>query len=213
HHDGTNHAGGPFLSGWPVRGIISANVLPVVGNGVPNSPALADVDGDGVADVVLVAIVGVPDVYGGDGQRKFTMQNSSFGAQADAKASPMIVLIANPTVGDLDNDGQVDIVCPAAGFQAANAFATGGVRADFQHEVGAWNAKSGEFLPAFPRRIDDWQFFGNALIADMDNDGLPEVVQGSAGYYLHPWDAKGLGPQGWPEVTGGLGIGAAAHRA
>jgi MYXO-CTERM domain-containing protein len=202
-HDGTNHAGGPFLPGWPVRGIISANVLPVVGNGVPNSPALADVDGDGVPDVILVTIVGVPYVYGGDGQRMLTMQNSTFGAQADAKDSPMIVLIANPTVGDVDNDGQVDIVCPAAGFQAANAFATGGVRADFQHEVGAWNAKSGEFLPAFPRRIDDWQFFGNALIADMDNDGLPEVVQGSAGYYLHAWNKNGAEPKGWPKFTGG----------
>ena len=202
-HDGMNHPGGPFLPGWPIRGIISADVLPVVGNGVPNAPALLDVDGDGVLDVVLVTIVGVPKIFGGDGQLKQTMQNSQFGAQSDAHDSPMIVLIANPSVGDVDNDGKPDIVCPAAGFQAANAFATGGIRADFQHEVGAWNAQSGEFLPGFPRRIDDWQFFGNPLIADLDGDDLPEVVEGSAGYYMHAWNKDGKEPQGWPKFTGG----------
>jgi hypothetical protein len=202
-HDGMNNPNGPFLPGWPVRGIISADVLPVVGNGVPNSPALADVDKDGALDVVLVTIVGVPKVFGGDGQLKVTMQNGQFGAEADAKDSPMIVLIANPTLGDVDNDGQIDIVSPAAGFQAANAFATGGIRADFQHEVGAWNAASGEFLPAFPRRIDDWQFFGNPLIADLDGDDLPEVIEGSAGYFVHAWNKDGKEPAGWPKFTGG----------
>jgi hypothetical protein len=203
HHDGMDHPGGPFLSGWPVKNIITANVLPVVGNGIPNSVALADVDGDGTPDAVLVSIAGVPYVYKGDATRAGTMQNREFGSAADAVDSPLIVLIANPTLADLDGDGRPELVVPAAGFQAANAFATGGTRSDFQHELAAWNPRTGDLLAAFPRRIDDWQFFANPIVADVNSDGRPEIIAGSAGYYLHAWDARGQEPSGWPKFTGG----------
>ncbi|RMG15860.1 MAG: hypothetical protein D6729_11945 [Deltaproteobacteria bacterium] len=45
HHDGTRHAGGPFLPGWPVALCCYADILPWVGRGVPASPALAELDG------------------------------------------------------------------------------------------------------------------------------------------------------------------------
>src|SRR5262249_18944806 len=170
HGDGNAPAGGPFLPGWPVRNTVTADVLPVVGSGIPNSPALADVDGDGKLEVALVGIAGVPYIYRGNGTRMTTMHNAQFGPGADANDAPMLVLIANPTFADLDNDGQVDLIVPSAGFRAAQAFASGGQRSDFQHQVAAWNARSGDFLPNFPRRIDDWQFFMNPIVADLDGD-------------------------------------------
>src|SRR6266516_7059296 len=52
HRDGNNHAGGPFLPGWPVKiGILSKELLPVVGEGINASPALADVDGNGTLEI------------------------------------------------------------------------------------------------------------------------------------------------------------------
>src|SRR5439155_14701864 len=44
-HDGNDHAGGPFLPGWPIRlGVLVPDILPLVGPGF--MAAAADLDGD-----------------------------------------------------------------------------------------------------------------------------------------------------------------------
>src|SRR5207247_689902 len=59
HEDGNNHAGGAFLPGWPVKiGILSKELLPVVGEGINASPALADVDGNGRLEIGVFAYAG-----------------------------------------------------------------------------------------------------------------------------------------------------------
>src|SRR6184192_866306 len=59
HQDGNNHAGGPLLPGWPVKiGIISKELLPVVGEGINASPALADVDGNGRLEIGVFSYAG-----------------------------------------------------------------------------------------------------------------------------------------------------------
>jgi hypothetical protein len=58
------------------------------------------------------------------------------------------------------------------------------------------------FLSGFPRIMEDMQFFLNPAVADLDGDGLPEAINGSAGHILHAFDHRGREPEGWPKDTG-----------
>ncbi len=61
-------ADGTRVPGWPVSPpALSADSIPLVGEGVPVSPALADVDGDGDDEVAVAAFTGTPQLYDGDG--------------------------------------------------------------------------------------------------------------------------------------------------
>jgi hypothetical protein len=193
---------GTMISGWPiVQG--SVPVLPFVGTGLPNATAMADVDGDGAVEVASSGIVGLPKVIRGNGTLVNTMSNTPYGDNTTSDDIPSFVAISNGSFGDLNNDGIPDIVWGGAGLGFAEAFASAGGRVDFDHHVGAWNSKTGQYLKGFPQRADDHQFFMNPAIADVNGDGKPEVLSASGGYYLRAWDADGNQPEGWPKFTGG----------
>ena len=196
------NADGSLLAAWP-RVLSSVSVLPLVGTGLPNSTAMADVDGDGIVDVVASGIVALPTVIRGDGTLVGVAANDPYGENTNSDDHPSFVAISDGAFGDVDNDGQVDIVWGGAGLGFAEAFAGSGERTNFDHQVGVWNSKTLQYLPGFPRRADDHQFFMNPAIADVDGDGMPEVVSGSGGYYLRAWNADGDEPDGWPKFTGG----------
>jgi len=130
-------------------------------------------------------------------------RRSKYGTKSHSLNEITLVLIANPSIADLDGDGTLDILQGTAGGDALLAFATGGKRHDFEHHMAVWNTKTGAFLPGFPRNIEDWQFFLNPIAADIDGDGREEVISGSAGYFVHAWNADGVEAKGFPKFTGG----------
>ncbi|MCA9664029.1 MAG: VCBS repeat-containing protein [Myxococcales bacterium] len=254
HGDGNKHAGGPFHKGWPKR-ILSLEVLPFVGEGLPNSPALADLNGDGLPEIAIGGVATAAFVVRNTAEEKIAfcfdqdnvdltkpdwhthivkctrkitescaelekdprvqcvngaMENNTFGTQSKSKDNPSVVLITNAAFGDLNNDLQPDLVMPMGGFGAAKTFAAGGKRGDFEHHVGAWDTRTRAYMPGFPTRIDDWQFFATPAIADIDGDNKPEVLASSAGYWVHAWNANGESPAGWPKLTGQWNIGTPA---
>jgi MYXO-CTERM domain-containing protein len=196
------HSDGTYMNGWP-KTLPTVEVLPFVGRGLPNSPAMADVDGNGTADVAVSGIVALPTIIRGDGTSGGTMSNNPYGENTGSDDMPSFVAIANGSFGDLDNDGTMDLVWGGAGLGFAEAFASSGKRVDFDHHMGAWNTKTVQYLPGFPQRADDHQFFMNPAIADVDGDNKPEILNGSGGYYLRAWNYNGEQPEGWPKFTGG----------
>ncbi len=209
HADGNDHSGGPFLEGFPLS-ILSVNLLPVVGQGVGSSPALADIDGDGVLEIGISGLAGPPRVYDGEGYIYRAMQSgtmaipeNAFGPLSDSQDMPLQVFFTNPIFADFNNDGRLNMLQGGGGLKIAAAFASGGTRIDFDHLLGAWDVRSERFLHAFPRRMEDYQFFMSPAVADIDGDDVPEAINGSAGYYLHAWNRFGVEPAGWPKFTGG----------
>ncbi|MCB9557039.1 MAG: VCBS repeat-containing protein [Deltaproteobacteria bacterium] len=247
HGDGNAHAGGPFLEGWPVR-VFSISSLPFIGEGLPNSPALVDVNGDGLPEIAISGVGTAPTLIRHTGEEKLplcfnvdnpdldkpdwgkhvvpcsrritktcaqeeaadprvrcvdnTMNNTAYGSGSNAKDEPSIALITSSSIGDIDNDGVPDLVQPGGSVGAATAFAASGVRNDFEHHLGVWSTRSRRYLPGFPQRVDGWQFFMTAAIADIDGDDLPEVLVGSSGYWVHAFNKLGKEPAGWPKLIG-----------
>ena len=215
HHDGNNHPGGAIVKGWPIAtyGII-ADVLPLIGRGVPGNPVMVDIDGDGKLEVNFDTIGSSGrffqwdgSMYGwtvpGEAEKRTHLNTIDFGAKSNSSDSPAYILISSGSIGNIDGKGGVDFVKATAGFNYALAFAGGGERGGFDHHVSAWDMKTGNMLEGWPRVMDDWQFFSNPAIVDIDSDGKPEVIATSAGYLAHAWNDVGEEPAGFPKYTNG----------
>ena len=213
--DGESHAGGPFHPGWPIKLYgLQDNVLPVVGRGVPGNPILADLDYDGTLEISIEAIGSSGYIYDHDGTiycppgksktkpEECQLDNQHYGKQSNSTDSPLYMLINNGTFARLDAKGGIDYIKGGAGFGFAKTFVSGGVRETFDHQLGAWDSATGKFLEHWPRVMEDWQFFMNPTVADIDGDKKPEVLNGTGGYLVRALNADGVEPAGWPKLVG-----------
>ncbi len=209
---------GPFELGGPQFNFgLIGEILPMVGTGEPANPAIADVDFDGRPEFAMEAIAGQPIMLQLNIERSPSalipisrMDNVLFGARSNSLDSPAYPLVNNGSFGRLDPSGDLAYVKGTAGFNFAFAFAEGGTRLIFDHQISAWNANpasrtpSGQpFIEGFPQKVEDWQFFMNPALADLTGDGLSEVILGSGGYLVRAIDYKGDEAPGFPKFTGG----------
>jgi hypothetical protein len=136
------------------------------------SLALGDVNHDGHPDLVIngTACEGAkpngPDVYLGDGRGGWTA--SSMGLKALQVAAPGLAL------GDLDGDGNLDIL---AGGNTTGELGSGYGLFWFRGDgKGGWQLVQESGLPpqglSFPESI---------VLADLDRDGVPEIITLHAG--------------------------------
>jgi hypothetical protein len=195
---------GRLVPGWPVTpAALYPDVLPLVGQGVPSSAALADFDGDGALEVCINAVTGALQIFKGNGAVYRTLPLGTYGSLSDAGDSPTFLNLASPAVADLDGDGHPDVMAGTTGFGYVLSQAFSGQRIDFEQHISAWSVRDRRFVTGFPRVVEDWQFFENPAVADIDGDGLPEVLFGTGGYLLHAFNKWGQEPAGWPKFTGG----------
>ena len=211
---------GSLHEGWPLEwaGLVNeAVLLPLIGEGHPASMAALDLDGDGDLEFSNPIMLGSPVVgstdlihHTGETALEIPVTYQDYGELHNAEDVPSSVqFVSQPAFGDLDGDGVTDFVHGGAStlYIASLAAST---HMDFQNAIGAWSGVDGQYFEAWPRQIEDAQFLSAPAIADLDGDGLPEVIHGSAGYVLHAWDVNGESPEGWPKFSGGWMIGSPA---
>jgi hypothetical protein len=207
--EGTRADGGAFPPGWPttVAGFIPDEILPYVGRGNPNSPAAGDFDNDGDDEVISAGMGGVINIIDADGRIREGVSFSSFeyGKDSDVDDPGSLPVINNPSIGDIDGDGRLDVVNGTAGLGLIQVASQGGKRSDFDHGVGAWT-DGGFFFDGFPKKVADYQFFMNYTIADIDGDGVANVVSGDGGYFVWATAPDGSQAEGFPKWTQGWHI-------
>ena len=213
---------GQVEPGWPISAFGAyTNALPFVGEGIPGSPAICDVDGDGTMEVAMHTIADPGRLYTHDGEEFARLDSiaGKFGPDSNAaEQAASIIMIVSGAFGDVNQDGTPDYAIGSSGFEYAAGLLDDGRRHDHEHLMGVWSGVPYEdagnnrlgYLPAFPRVMEDLQFFLNPGIADLDGDGNPEVIQGSAGTLIHAFDQFGNEPAGWPKHAGGWVLGSAA---
>jgi hypothetical protein len=113
--------------------------------------------------------------------------------------------VALGAFGDLEGGGALSYLNGTLGAGILPFALGGGPLAPLDFHLSAWDALTGVQKPAFPRVMEDWQFFTGPAIADIDGgvDGVPEIVATSGGYYVHAFDGvTGIDAAGWPKNVG-----------
>ena len=210
HPDGNAHPGGdPFLSGWPARvAIVSAELLPVVGEGVTGYPIVGNVNcGSGAGPKVgVMANNGLAYVFDTDGQSCYgqsggadvPLQTDGYAGQPD---HPLVPAVGLPAFANLDGTG-LSFIGPAAGLGRALDVALPDYQPTGQDFLAAWSVPGGgQLRPGFPQAVNDLQFLTGPSVADLD--GLPgqEIVAGTASMDLNAFSAAGNELPGWPKLT------------
>lgn len=204
------HADGSSVDGWPVAldGLL-IDVLPLIGPGF--TPALADLDGDGDAEVVTGVTTSNLYAFDGDGSVFREFSSSNFGLGSDAvDRSVALNLFEYPAIGDLTGDGAPEVVKGGISLAVAVNLVLTGQNVPFDHLVQAWDTGTGSYLPAFPRKVEDWMLLFTPAIADVGAPGTgddpldhAEALVGTGLHMLHAFGQTGLEPAGWPKMTGG----------
>lgn len=192
------HHTGQVVSGWPIYRY--ANPPDALLRGGWSSPALGDIDGDGLPEVV----VGTDSpMWGGEGSPNPTYDNATVWAiNGDSTNVPGFPVRIDQTVqssvalGDINNDGKLEII---VGTGTGIAGTTG-------YKVYAFQS-NGSPLPGWPRPTSA-NVPASPALADLDNDGMLEVIVGCGGEgdsfsnppgsKLYAWRPDGSNMPGFP---------------
>jgi hypothetical protein len=216
---GTN-APSLYLPHWPIT-MTSLNLFPLVAEGITNSPVAGTIDGTLVAVVhgnassplLLPADPGEqtklnsypPNIKPQRTDQTFNGldPSSQFGPLSKTpQPNTMLPLFSQPALGDMDQDGVKDVIASGGSLDLAISIQSPTDNVRGGNLLAMWSAKTGHMLPASPMTLEDFTFFNSSAIADLSNDGYPEAIIGSGGYYLHAYDGCGREPEGWPKFTG-----------
>jgi len=140
-----------------------------------SSPSLGDIDGDGKLEVVIGD--DEPYIYAINGE-----DGSELWIYETKQSSPLGVIYASPTLGDIDNDGKLEVVIGS-----------------YDHNLYALNGEDGSEL--WKRDIGA-SIDPSAALGDIDGDGKLEVVIGCYDHKIYAINGED-GSELWNYETGG----------
>jgi hypothetical protein len=158
--DGSNTSNAlPFTAYWPQQGPFVMQAIPSYFVAEENDPtyfALADINGDGLADIIMPGAPGNTVIMYGQSD------GSLVAGQTIAGLSPWTL-----AVGDVDGNGTMDLVACTNNNGAGTGTITVSVSLGGGH---------GNFQPASSPQTFPGLYPGPAQLADLDGDGKPDLV-------------------------------------
>ncbi len=148
--------------------------------GTTAPPTLADVDGDGADEILVVT----PDyLMCFKNNRDTPLWRERFDARFPGEPLP------EPVIGDIDGDGDLDVaVVDATGKLWVRNARTGSPLLNFLelHVDAAANAR-----------------FGSCILANVDQDSRPEILFGDSDRYIYAYTWEGVPARGFRRYVGG----------
>jgi hypothetical protein len=185
-----------------------------------NSPATADVDGDGKTEIASAAGIFTPtSLYNTDGSLRGAYGPFPGGAVSIAAGNPQTLI--DVLHGNLPDDvpvnfatagafasfgpgGSLAYVEPGSGSASVvGALLLAGSGTPINSYMRAYGAASLNPLPGFPTKAQGLDFLGEPVVADVTGDGRPEVIQGGDSSALHAFTSTGTQAPGFPKFTTG----------
>ena len=215
---------GAFLPGWPAAiADLDPNLLPDIGDGASNGPAVATVPGSAPLIAVqsdagpvyllhadgssaLGTTGGLPDVLssGPSGAR-----SNSTGLVATSIPSLGAPIIA-PLGAASGKGSALDVMSAAESAGELIDVSEPAEQSPHDSQLDAWDAATGDFLKGFPQVMDSLQFFDQPIVADLAGSrGNAYAVEASSDSDLRALDAAGREAPGFPKLTGGWVTGGA----
>ncbi|HTR97120.1 MAG TPA: C25 family cysteine peptidase [Candidatus Acidoferrales bacterium] len=143
--------------GWPVW-------VRCAGNTKIPSPAIADMNNDGINDIVFQSPNGHLYCYYANAQGIPGLYGVAY-SQLTASASE-----CSPVVADIDGDGRNDVIC-----------------GDENGQLSAISGATGQMLPGFPIQLQG-EVRGTPSVGDIDRDGKTEIVVADWDKNIYVWD-------------------------
>jgi hypothetical protein len=204
-----------FRGGWPVKiGIISAGLLPDVGEGIDGSPVVAPVrcpEGGEGPKIGVTPDAGPGYVLNANGsscygssEGKYNALQTDFAAGNGKTDTPAFPAVGEPSFGTLDGV-TTNFFAPVAGLLRALDVIAPDYQKGSQDFTASWNANSGQFSPGFPAVNNDLSFITGRTVGDVTGQApKQEVLGGTASLDLQAYDAEGNpASPAWPKLTGG----------
>jgi LruC domain-containing protein len=162
---------GTLYPGWPIStgGVVSETSNTIIAS----SPAVGDLDGDGVPEIVAGSTSGRVYTWHADGTPLSVLWPHQTGDW----------VYGSPVLVDLNQDGYRDVVVASG-----------------DGNLYAWRG-DGLSLPGFPVRLGQ-AVVGSPLVTDIDGDGQYEVVVSTLAGKVFALRNDGTPVSGWPYNTG-----------
>jgi hypothetical protein len=147
-----------------------------------SSPVVADIDNDGVPEIVLGGDIWAGNPFGvPEGGLVWVLRRDGSTYPGYPRSTPQQTVWSSPAVGDIDGDGNPDIVV-----------GTGTNWADPRgRRVDAFRARDGVNLAGWPVAVDG-RVLGSPTLSDMDGDGKLEVTFASDGGWVYAYNSAGI---------------------
>jgi hypothetical protein len=202
--DGQRADSTAFVSGWPVAvESLMPDILPQLG---PSSkPVAFDYDNDGSDEVVASFTAAKTTIIDGDGKILKEMDQGPMGKNAVGIRDKTLALnfFDSIALGDINGDGKPEIIKGGVTLLAAANLGLAGMNLPYNQIIQVWDPKTGKFLDAFPRTIDDYVMYSEPAAADVDGDAIPDIISGSGLYLVHAFGSNGMDKTGFPKLSAG----------
>ena len=200
--------------GWPAKvGLVTTELLPVVGEGITGSPAIGPVNcpsgGPGEKVTVMPAAgfsyvfnPNAQSCYGRDANGNDRVLNSVLSAGTRKYDLTTTSAVGHPAFANLGgvNPG-VSVLAPATGLIRSLDIGVNDYQGG-QDFAMAWNGATGQADVGWPLVVNDLQFLTGPAAADIDGQPGDEVIGGTASFDLFAANNAGQPVSGFPKLTG-----------